>query len=690
MAKKTNIVELQTAKEEDKKSESWQPTDEQRDRKLEFMNNWKQGIDFRASTGFDSDVSEWIERYKGRPFIHEDGRAGVVVPIGKSIIETAQAQESKNPPSFAYIATEDQEDVAKARILEMVVTKFTWNQKHVDLDYKMDILNQDKMILGTMYQYIGYAKMYRTIREKNRKTGEITTKEELFYDDIVVENIYPQDVWLHPLASRVADSPWIVVRKRYNKSTFYERYSDKEMYTNLEYVKPGQWFTAEGEDYAGSTIARSYNDKDEVVVLEYWNKMSDEVIFYANGIEIFYEPNPYDHKELPFSDYRNRLQYNSYLGESEMERIAALSDAVNAFINIAIDKEKRAGTGINLIDSSFSDFDDTATVFSATEATRVDNPKDAFVHYDVPGMSGGTDKIIQMLLDFLVFTTGVDFRQITDLTASTKATVAALRRQITLQRMELNISRNENCGVKRLGWLLGKNVQQFYTIPKLAQVTGDKDVNVPKSEELEYKKIQIQDVEMEEQSNPDGTYGPDSLKMTGRKEGAVSFFQARPEYLRLKGDFTVRTIPGSTLATIQELEKNKALEAVKLSTELMAPPTSPDQPPQPMLSVKYFLEKYLKAMNYDVNKAFDTKDKALETPAQDMGQDIMAQMGGLMGGMPTAPQGGGAPTMVQGGVPKQEKQAPPSATGKASEPVREFQNEMSTNSRITNKKATQR
>lgn len=688
MPKKNSLVDLQTADINDKPAGGdWQPDEDQIKRKGKFMSDWQQGITFRSTSGFDTDVIEWIERYKGRPFSYEDGRAGVVVPIGKAIIETAQAQESKNPPSFAYLATENPGDVAKAKILELIVTKFTWNQKHVDLDYKMDVLNQDKMILGTMYQYIGYAKMYRTIREKNKAAdGKVTTttKEELFYDDVVVENIYPQDVWLHPLASRIADSPWIVVRKRYDKSSFLERYSDREMYNNLEYVKAGMWFTAESEDYAGSTITRTYDDKNEVVVIEYWNKMTDEVIFYANGIEIFYEPNPYDDKELPFSDYRNRMQYNTYLGESEMERIAALSDAVNAFINIAIDKEKRAGTGINLIDSSFSDFDDTATVFSASEATRVDNPKDAFVHYDVPGMSGGTDKIIQMLLDFLVFTTGVDFRQITDLTASTKATVAALRRQITLQRMELNISRNENCGVKRLGWLLGKRVQQFYTLPKINKVTGKEG-----EEELTYKKIQVQDLDISEEAGPDGKYSAESLKMKGRKDGAISFFQARPEYLRLEGDFCVRTIPGSTLATIQELEKNKAQEFVKLSTEVMGPPSAEGGAPEPLLSVRYGLEMYVKAMGYDLNKAFDTKNKAIETPAQDMAQDLIGQMNGVMGGQVNMENGNaGAASMVKNGVPRPPQKTPPSATGSASEPVREFQNKMSVNSRITNKKAS--
>lgn len=686
----TNLLRLQLAKDlpsgdgfSTDRSLQYTESTEERNRWRDFEEKWQLMINFRSS--FDDNFQENIERYEAKPFVYDDGRAGVVLPLGKAIIETAQAQESKNPPSFAYSPAEFKEDEAKAKILETIVTKHVWYQKYVNLDQKLDVLNQDKMILGTMYQYVGYRKMYRVIRKKTKswKPGaeSFDTKTELFYDDIVVENLYPQDVWLHPLANTVEESPYCIIRKRYDYATFLETYSDETFYKNLSRVPKGRW--TDSTSHGGYTRKKqSYTEKDEVVILELWNKMTDEVIIRANGVEIYWGENPFDDKELPITDYRNRLQHNTYLGESELDRIATLADSICAFINIAIDKEKRAASGINLADSELGDYDETANIFDSSTLTRVDDPKNAFIHYDMPGMSASTDKIIQMLLDFLVFSTGIDFRQITDLSASTKATVAALRREISQQRIQLNVGRNENCGFKRLGWLLAKRVQQFYPIPKVEYVAGMGKGELQKSK---YRTIRMENVNMVEEPQENGKFDPSSLKNKGYQEGSVSFFQARPEYLRTKGDLCVRVIPGSTLSAIQELQKTKAQEYVNVATRIVSPPEQQGMPPKPILSVKYGLEKYVEAMGYDLQKAFDTSDKKLQTPAQDEGQPVVDQMNAALGGnVKTENQPLGA--IAQPGAPSAPApQAPPSLTGQRSEPVRDLANELGPQARVTNK-----
>lgn len=665
--------------------EKWEPTAEEKRRQAKFYDDWQLAINFRVS--FDNAVQEYIDRYEAKPFFYEDGRSGVVVPLAKAIIETAQAQESKNPPTFAYSPADYKEDEQKARILEMIITKHVWYLKGVDLDRKMDALNQDKMILGTMYQYVGYRKINRLIRTRTKnEDGTESFKEDMqpYYDDIVVDNIYPQDFWLHPLATCVAESPWAYVRKRFDHLSFIDTFSDVKQYKNVHLVEKNSWF--ESTSHGGLTRKKDgqVGLQDEVVVLEKWDKLRDEVIIYANGIEIYYGPNPYDDKELPYSDYRNRMQHNTYLGESECERTATLIDAVNAFINIAVDKEKRAGTGINLIDNNLSDFDETANIFDSASAVRVDDPKNSFTHYDIPGMASSTDRVISMLLDFLVFSTGIDFRQITDLSASTKATVAALRREISQQRIQLNVSRNENVGLRRLGWLLAKRVQQFYPIPKVEYLSGKTGLGGEETKDVkaEYRSIRIEGMEIEED---DKQKGVEKLRVKGVKDGVTSFFQARPEYIRTKGDVCVKVIPGSTFAAIQELQKTKAQEAVKMAMEITQPPKSPKEPPQPYMSVRYFLEEWVKGLNYDVDRAFDLSNKKLETPAQDAGKDVIEGMNKALGGNVKTQKidqpmvGGQMPTMGP------RKGAPEALTGQASAPVRELAGELGPANRVTSK-----
>ena len=656
----------------------YEPDDVEKKRWERASEEWQVCINFRSDE--DAKFQEYIERYEARPFFYEDGRSGVVVPLGKAIIETAQAQESKNPPSFAYSPAEYEEDAAKAKILETVVTKHVWYQKFVNLDYKLDVMNQDKMILGTMYQYVGYAKMYR-------QNGD---KKELFYDDLTVENVYPQDLWLHPLASCVDESPYLFRRKRQDYRTWLEEHSDFEMWKNVEKVIPGGWVGS--TEHGGHTRKRSlYNEKDQVVTLEKWDKMTNTITVWSNGVEIKHGKSPFAHGELPFTDFRNRLRHNTYLGESEMERIATLSDSVNAFLNLAIDKEKRAASGINLLDNDMSDFDETANIFDPNIATRVNDPTKSFVHYDMPGMATSTDRIVEMLLDFLVFSTGIDFRQITDLSSSTKATVAALRREISQQRIQLNVGRNENCGMKRLGWLLGKCVQQFYPLPKVEYIGGvnpetDDEESLKKKSKISYRPIRVENMQVEEDEREGGGYDEGSLKIKGYKDGAVSFFRARPEYLVMKGDLCVRTIPGSTLAAIQELQKTKAKEYLDVATTIKTAPASPEEMPKEILSVKYGLEQYVKAMGYDVQRAFDTANKQMETPAQDEGSDIITQMNEVLGGNVKQPTKQGGTIVDKGmGGPAPKPAGPAPLTGVGSEPMKELADELGTNNRVTNK-----
>lgn len=690
MEQKADIVDLQNKiGTNDMPNDSYTPDEEQQERHKDFLNTFQSYVNFR--TDYDEKWKECVARYKAEPFYYDDGRAGVVLPVGKFIIETAQSQESKSPPSFAYSASDYKEDIKKASILEYVVKKHVWYRKYVDLDYKMDILNQDKMILGTMYQYVGWRKMYRMKKDKD-KNGNITEKKFLYYNDIVVDNIYPQDVWLHPLASCVAESPVVFVRKRYSHAKFLEEYSDPDRYYNQALVKAGNFYS--GYDNGGETLWRNLNDNnDGVIVMEQWHVVKNTVTTWANNVEVGYEPIPYDDGEAPIADYRNRLQYNTYLGESEMERIATICDALNAFINIAIDKEKRAGSGLNLLDNQLSDFDDVGTLFTGAHAVRVENPKDSFVHYDMPGMSASTSNMIQMLMDFLVYATGIDFRQITDLASSTKATVAALRKEISQQRINLNVNRNENCGIKRLGWLLAKRVGQFYTTPLIEEVTG-KDLGAAttkkgkktKEAPLKYRQLRLPDVQMEEVPNKKGEFTSDSLRIKGKKEGALSFISARPEYLKLEGDIGVKVIPGSTMGAIQELQKTKAKEYIEVATTIMKPPAQPGGAPEPYLSAKYGLEQYVLAMGYDVDKAFDISDKDGETTAQDEAKNLISGMTDALNAPvnPSAPQAGAIQT--NGGMSAPTPQAPAALTGQRSEAMRELGNEMGNAVRVTNKK----
>lgn len=679
----------------------WKPSKEESKLLQSLDEEMNIAIKFRSN--YEDQWKDNIERYNAKPFYYEDGRAGVVLPIVKLIIESKQATEMKSPPTWSYEPLEYPEDKNIAKILDDVIKKHVWNQKYVNLDYKLDVLNQDKDILGLMYQYVGWRKIYRTIKVnkkeeedvegmqhegeekdyemegkempekeketegKDKKTSDYTEDEVLYYDDICVDNISPYDVWLHPLTMCVADSPWIKIRKRFDCATFKETYSDDEFFKNVDLVKEGMWNFG-GVDPASQYKEYNADDKDQVVVFEHWNKMKDQLVIVANGVIIYDGANPFEHKELPFVDYIDRLQYNTYIGEGEPQRIATIADAINAFINIAIDKEKKSASGINLLDDNLSDFDDVATTFGSNQITRVQDPSRAFVHYEIPGMSGSTSNVINMLMDYLIFATGVDFRQITDLNASTQATVAAIRREISQGRLSLNVKRNENRGFKRLGWLLMKTVQQYYPIPLVEKLSGNASKgNMP----LEYRKIRIKGKNITEKP-VEGKYTSESLRMKGANQNDYGFFEARPAYIRTKGDLEVRVVSESSFSASNELKKSNAKDFLQVTAATVKVDPTTGQP-TPIGSLDYGYEQYVDAMGYDKDKALGS-DKPENNPAKD-------EMQKMMGGAAGAEQGGEPPAEMT--APPPPEPPPAKLTGSQSEPVQQLRAQLGAANNVT-------
>ena len=662
-----NLKKLQ--KEEGKKNETYQPDDKAKKALKEFYNCFHQGSNFR--THYEDQWQENLDRYEAYPFYHEDGSAGVNLPIAKWMVEQKQSVEMKAPPTFNYEPKEYEEDKQVAKLLDTVVKKHVWNLKYVSMDSNLSVMSHYKDVFGDMYQFIGWKKIFRNIEGKSK----------LFYDDVYVKNYMPFDVWLHPLSNGCHDSPWIIVRDRFSYDSFLESFSDDEMFKDVDKVKKGSWDM--GSDRIFTQKKDFYEKGSEVMVFQYWNCMRDKLLIVANGVVIFDGYNPYEHKELPFWNMKNRLQIDTYVGEGEPQRIASIADSINAFINIGIDKEKRAGAGLNLLDSNLSDFDDVSELFSPREVARVSNPRDAFVHYELPGMNSSTSNVINMLMDYLIFATGVDFRQIADMNTSTTATVAAIRREISQGRLNLNLKRNESQGFARMGWLLMKVVQQYYPIPLIDHIAGDESLSpeerkkILEKGKLKYRKIRVKGQRITEEPDSQGNYTMRSLKREkSDNPKAIGFFEARPGYIRSKGDLCVQVISESTFSASKELQKSKAKEYMETVSSLFV--TTPEGQQKPLGSLEYGFEKYVEAMGYDKDKAMDLeKDGEEDKTAKNMMEKMLPPE--MMGGEPQGEQ----PVMPDMRRQLPENAGPPPLTGKGSEPVKKANAELGAANDVT-------
>lgn len=574
-------------------TETWEATDEQQKRKKRVEDRVNDMIKKRHP--YEKMMKRSLLEYEGRSRDDpEDERDEVTVaPISYIYVETKTAEEVNATNSYEFVPVESAGDSWKVDLLDQI-------RKHVEArtNYGETFIewHRQKNIFGVGIIRTGYRNIQGVIKQRvqDEETGETLDWEEVVvdkYDDLFFDIVSPFNFGIDPNAKRMTDAEDCFVMEKINWNDFQERYATSPLYSETEFVVPGK-FAEIGEN---SQVAEDMDD-DMVLIYEYFNRITDEWITYANGVEIRVSPLPDDHKMLPFASIHNNSSFitdmvgssyaktstgqdastdvaingeESFWTKSDSERIRDLTRLRTDFGRAAFRSAKLAGESI-VATAPGKKFNPNKKWRSGDQAVGMMNQ---FQVAQLGTANAGNFEFMFDVLDQLItLTVGIDPRVMSDPKQKT-AEEAAIQRETGMVRIKMGIKKNQAGGISRLGKMTAKNSQQYYSIPKIQVLTGNEDVSkfdiVEKRSDgtkvgKTFRRVTTDEKFIEEEENGEKVLRRDK---DGTK-GGVNSFVAKPGYIRTS-EVDIRVLGTIEAGEIKAMSRHQLLEAIRAAGEML-------------------------------------------------------------------------------------------------------------------------
>lgn len=512
----------------------------------------------------------------------------LVAPFARIFVDAKTSEEVKAISEYTFTPVEDSGDSWKVDLLKDV-------NAHVRRKVKQKSKRHDmlriKNTCGVSIARVGYRKIMgmRKIRDTTNADGDILTWTEQpvpIYDDLFMDVVSPFNFLVDPNATTMDDAMDCAHFHAENFESFWETYHNNPLFKNTEAVKPGIQGTYMAGGFVAGHIGNFECQSDMVMIAEYFNKIRDEWVVYANGVEIYYGPLPDDHKELPFVSYHNNTSFCT--GLIEMTTRTVNGEDVSMAPNVSADK-------------SFWTIGDPATIADLIElrtahgraahrlikrmSQRIigtrgsyrlptdrnwldgDEAQGAAGNIEVINMAGGGagagdwQWAFDDLFQLMRLTIGIDPSNIYSTKTQTLGE-AEIQEESAQKRLNMGLEYNEENGEVRMGTLVHKLIQQRYTKPELKRLTGDETKEELKSfDEVESDPITGRPI-----------YGKRFRRIKASKnikesanghrfsisedDAGVSSFLSRPEYIRTS-DIDIAVESGRKAAQSRAIMLNK-------------------------------------------------------------------------------------------------------------------------------------
>lgn len=600
----------------------------------------------------------YLQNTKNKSAIKNDN---LVAPLARIFVEAKTAEENKAISEYIFTPVEDAGDSWKVDLLKDVNT---FVKRRMRTTAKRQDMFRMKNILGVSIGRVGYRRIMgiRKIRTETNDQGDILNWEERevpIYDDLFFDVVSPFNFLVDPNATSLDDAMDCAHFHAENFEAFWETYHNNPIFKNTKEVVPGIHGRYTEQGFTSGYIGNFAAQPNMVMIAEYFNKIRDEWIVYANGVEIYHGPLPDDHKQLPFFSYHNNNSFCT--GLIEMTTRTVNGDDVGAAPNITADR-------------GFWTIGDPATIADLIElrtahgraahrmvkrmSQRIigtrgnfklpsdrnwldgDQAVGAAGNVEVINMAGGGagsgdwQWAFDDLFQLMRLTIGVDPSNLAE-TKQKTATEAEIQRETALRRLDMGLEYNEENGEVRFGNLVFKLIQQRYTKPELKRLLGDEsDEEIKSFDEIEkdpitgkplygkrYRRITASRNIREQAKN--GKYKIEE------SDAGVSSFLARPEYIRTS-EIDITTQSGRKAAQLRSIEFQKYTQVIQLVTQLI-PLTQQNQLGGEPLIAKEDLPKLsslvaglLRSLDMDPDTDMGSKDKE-KTETEKEADAYMAQ-----------------------------------------------------------------
>lgn len=546
------------------------------------------------------------------------------------------------PDSFAAIQTSMQETIERKSRPTLIGTdgdgldpreKFKntvldWNMTRTGFDMQYFYAKLCAAIRGTAWLKNYYRVEKRTVRDPvdvDEKSGELTYKEKeiIDFDDDYTEWIDNQWVFIDPGAKSIDEASDCFEREILPYSSFLFKYKDKPGFKNCEYVRAGG-------DIGRTTYFKTPEDmnSNEVEILHYYNRDTDEQITLANNIVIEDRPLQTKHKELPFAVVYHYRVPGRFWGLGIPKVVKYLSEERKAIRRLNLDRQKLTISGFWLANNAF-DLDDEdlqarpgGMIGVETGGTPLSNVIQRVDMGDTPSSYFRTEEI---LLEDIRRAHGIDDR-IQGVNQGGTATEAAILKESALKRVNMISMLSEMDTIIRLGRLKWSNIQFFYKADQYEHVYDSEEEGV-ETEKPTSRKIVVNGARFNIVKDP--ATGKNKLDYE-EVEGKTVFELDKKMAKYMDGDVEVTIDATIFVPTSKAIKQAKTTEMV---TTILANPTFAAAL-DPIKTVKRYLEVNDEAPNdwlkdnVDPQKMIELAD--LENFAMSQGQVLQGTEGATL------------------------------------------------------------
>lgn len=443
-------------------------------------------------------IDDWTKRWNG------------FIPPMNPLLDATQSQIFVNFTRNAIISYLSKVALAPVKAHIIPVNKKTGmvDQKMGDIlddlnSYSLNEENADAKFLqsglecavkGTVIVYEGYAKNYQDTdipTEFDATTGELKTEKgkRVIFDNCFQEVTQLEDFFItNAFQADVQKQPKIIWRKI---TSHFEGEIEFSHYKNWEFVKPGAYSVSSNS----STFYRDMNftelGKDQIEILRYYNRSKNRHIILINGVVMYDGPIPFKDGKYPFAKTINEPFANDFFwGNGHPGKYMGEQDLINSFINVLADKSFNSAmpTGLS---SDLDDLieDDVIEIGKIRQVGDVNNWK----WWESPPVNAGEmgmfDKVLQLARDSANMGGGGGFSP-----KGGKLTQQQilLQQQGEQEKIAFNLDFLEDLERDRTELRIN-HILQFYSIPKIEKITGEKGDVV---EKMLYRDVQLNNVQL--------------------------------------------------------------------------------------------------------------------------------------------------------------------------------------------------
>lgn len=503
-------------KERDARRRVWQRFQEMRDDplRLEAEDEWELG---------DKSFRQWMpERQQG------DWRSHIALPDGFAGVQ-AHMQETIDRKSRPILESVESSDLAIENFVNSIMQ---YSMDRTGFDLQEYYAKQAAAIRGTSFVMERYRYEKRDIQDLTGVDADgnltYTKKEIVDVDDTFTEFVENEFIFLDPGASHIDKCRDFIEREVMDWHEFQRVYKKKADFMNIKMVPKC------GAVYEHAAYFKKPKDvsDDDVELLHYYNRATDEYLVLANNVLIRLGPLPFKHKELPIAVHTHYNIPGRIWGMGIPKVIWSLTEERSSLRNLAIDRQNMQINKMflvnDIIDLDDEDFRTRPNGFIPINANgmRLDDAVKPIEFGDIPA---SYYKAEDMLLEDIRRAHGIDERSQAVESGGT-ATSAAITQQASQRRIALINTLAEMDTLVRIGRLKWSNIQFFYPAPRVERITEDNSMREKKI----YRRIKVKGQEFKVVSDNG------KLKLTTAEIDGDSGFKLDKTHARfMEGDFDV-------------------------------------------------------------------------------------------------------------------------------------------------------